>query len=107
MSIWIRSQDKKKLVKSTNVFITYDNDTYIIKSFIEKYNYFDLGQYSTEAKALKVLDEIQKMITGKMKSYYSTSGVGKQLVKNEYYENTSNMVYQMPQDEEVKDNEKD
>ena len=61
--MWIRSQDKKKLVESTNVFITFDNGTYIIKSFIEKYNYFDLGSYSTEEKALSVLDKLERFAT--------------------------------------------
>ena len=60
--MWVRSQDKTILVKSTNLLMIYDNGTYIIKSFIEKYNYFDLGEYSTEEKALKVLDMIQDFI---------------------------------------------
>ena len=94
---WIRSQNKKILMEIRQVEISKYNN--IIIGFN---NHFEtLGSYSTEEKALKVLDMIQEAINGKKKTYYSSSGVGKQLVKNEYYDNTSNMVYQMPNDEEV------
>lgn len=83
--MWIKSQDKKKLVESTNIFITYDNGTYIIKSFIEKYNYFDLGEYSTEEKAIKVLDKIQDYINRNLLNIY----------------NHKFGIFQMPQEDEV------
>ena len=106
--MWIRTQDKRCLIYCNNFSIEgYDNCSFDIET-IETMRgvYTPLGSYSSEVKALKVLDEIQEMIIGKKKSYYTTSGYGKQLVKNEYYENTSNMVYQMPQDDEVDNNDK-
>lgn len=94
--MWIRSQNKKQLYKSFG-FEIVNGDVYcLFGTTVSK-----IGSYSTKEKALKVLDMIQETINGKKKSYYTTSGYGKALVKNEYYENTSNIVFQMPADEEV------
>ena len=60
--------------------------------FIEKYNYFDLGEYTTEEKTLKVLDKIQSAIIKNETIYaheFSGSGV------RDYD------IFQMPQDDEV------
>ena len=105
--MWIRSQDKRCLIDCNNFSIeSYDNCDFDINTTeAVTGTYTTLGSYSSEVKAIKVLDEIQEMIIGKKKSYYTTSGYVKQLVKNEYYENTSNMVYQMPQDSEVEAND--
>lgn len=72
--MWIRSQDKKTLMECTKIEL----DT---KNFIVGFNgcYKDLGVYSTEEKALKVLDKITETI-------------------NMGY---ADIVYQMPQDSEV------
>lgn len=72
MSLWIRSQDKEMLMNCNAVGIGLEDDKSIYS------NGYVLGTYSTKEKALKVLDEIQEFIV--------------------YYENISNMVYQMPQD---------
>lgn len=50
--MWIRSQDKKILTEIHNLDIDDINQIWAGCSFI--------GEYSTEEKALKVLDEIQK-----------------------------------------------
>ena len=75
MELWIRSQDKKRLIKPTELFITIGKQLYN-----EEHNYIimneyetTLGTYSTERQALDVLDEIQKVIY-------------------------QNIVYQMPED---------
>lgn len=68
--MWIRSQDRKKLTEIHDVTIYHDKQIWAGCSFI--------GEYSTEEKALKVLDEIQKQI-----------------------EYPYNEVFQMPQDEDV------
>lgn len=99
--MWIRSQDKMLLINCNNFSIEgYDNCLDIETIEAVTGTHTTLGTYSTKEKALKVLDEIQEMIIGKRKSYYTTSGYGKTLVKNEYYEDTSNMVFQMPTDED-------
>lgn len=68
--MWIRSQNKKKLKEIHDVDIYHDNQIWGGCSF--------LGQYSSEEKALKVLDWIQNQIE---------------------YKNVE--VHQMPQDDEV------
>lgn len=68
--MWIRSQDRKKLTEIHDVTIYRDKQIWAGCSFI--------GEYSTEEKALKVLDYIEDSL--------------------EYPHNT---VFQMPQDDEV------
>ena len=63
MELWIRSQDKKKLVNAKSfeldnyqngIFCNDDNDYYICA-----------GKYKSKERALEVLDEIQKQLIGK------------------------------------------
>ena len=55
--IWIRSQDKKRLVFATNVFIDdYGNFTLV------KADSRIIGEYPTKERALQVLDEIEQFI---------------------------------------------
>lgn len=83
MGIWIRSQDKCKMGKCAEFYI---NDSYDGDYDIEGYSIDDtpiiLGTYSTEEKAIKVLDMIQKHI-----------------------ETHSNNVFQMPRDIIIDDDE--
>lgn len=57
MGIWIRSQDKRRLI-NTQVVGLCNGDTEIWDFEFS----LKLGEYSTEAKALKVLDDIQDCI---------------------------------------------
>lgn len=68
--MWIRSQDRKKLTKIHDVTIYHDKQIWAGCSFI--------GEYSTEEKALLVLDMIEKV------SMYQ-----------------GNTLFQMPADDEV------
>ena len=77
--MWIRSQDRKALLNVNQVLISPSVDGsihYINDSLGEESNV--LGVYSTEEKALRVLDWIQNQIE---------------------YKNVE--VHQMPQDEDV------
>ena len=58
MDLWIRSQDKKKLIKVDEIKIetVKDGNTFIYSHAT------DLGTYETKERALEVLDEIQKYI---------------------------------------------
>lgn len=79
--MWIRSQNKKILSKVNEVLIcTMDDNKYFIEGFWNRGS-DTLGIYSTEEKALKVLDQIQYNM--------------------EPFEHEPTMVFQMPQDEEV------
>ena len=56
--IWIRSQDKNRLIFATNVYISdYGNFTLV------KADSRIIGEYPTKERALQVLDEIQGYIT--------------------------------------------
>ncbi len=93
--MWIRSQDKRMLINCKCFeIISGIQDNYIIeedtgKGILNPH----LGMYSTYNKALKVLDEIQKLTFGT----YIDTGVEMKWVDNQWY--------QMPQDDEVKENE--
>lgn len=71
--MWIRSQDRKILTEIHNLDIDDINQIWDCSSL--------LGKYSTEEKALKVLDQIQDNM--------------------ESFEHEPTMVFQMPGDEEV------
>lgn len=94
--MWIRSQDKTKLMNCE--YFTVDNANVVIGMVSD--NYKSLGTYSTEEKALKVLDMIQKLIKGKKETYYDFIE-DKKIVNNYFYPNKEQMVFQMPQENEV------
>ena len=71
--MWIRSQDRKILTEIHNLDIDDINQIWDGSAL--------LGKYSSEEKALKVLDQIQYNL--------------------EPFEHEPTMVFQMPQDEEV------
>lgn len=71
--MWIRSQDRKILTEIHNLDIDDINQIWDGSSL--------LGKYSTEEKALKVLDQIQYNM--------------------ELFEHELTMVFQMPADDEV------
>ena len=65
MELWIRSQDKKCLIKAN--IIEYENYAgAILKGATDiDSDYHTLGKYKTKERALEVLDEIQDIITAK------------------------------------------
>jgi len=75
MGIWIRSQDKCKLIKCTRFGIDYYSDGICDVIGAESDDVFELGKYKGEEKAVLVLDMIQ-----------------------EHIETRSNNVFKMPQD---------
>lgn len=79
--MWIRNQNKKILSKVNEVLIcTMDDNKYFIEGFWNRGS-DTLGIYSSEEKALKVLDQIQYNM--------------------EPFEHEPTMVFQMPADEDV------
>lgn len=76
--MWIRSQNQRMLSKVNEVLIcTMDDNKHFIEGFWDKGS-DTLGIYSSECKALMVLDKIES-----------------------YLEYSHNIVFQMPQDDEV------
>ena len=87
--MWIRSQDKMALVEIHDLDIDGANQIWEGCSLI--------GKYSSEEKALKVLDEIQ----GRIECPYP-SKIMPAFGTNCYHLIEKNKFYQMPADEEVK-----
>lgn len=83
--MWIRSQKKYILANANSFRIRKDSIDdwvyYAINGHYDRYEQ-ELGIYSTKEKALKVLDQIQYNM--------------------EPFEHEPTMVFQMPQDEDVK-----
>lgn len=85
MGIWIRSQDEKTLTNTGEIYIGRSSKSWDIRTG----RGFNLGHYSTEEKALKVLD----MICEKIKiTEFNVEPIF----------NVVNQIFQMPQDNEVK-----
>lgn len=93
--MWIRSQSKDALVNINFMRIINDGDFCLICGATTDGCDYELGIYSSEEKALKVLDEIQDAIedTG----YYRIDNIG----HGTYALGKGVQVYQMPQDEDV------
>jgi hypothetical protein len=85
--MWIRSQNRKILTEIHDVEIDSVNQIWGSGSFV--------GEYSTEEKALKVLDEIQAIVESKQFCVVDNVDFGNYVLHNGV------QVYQMPQDWEV------
>lgn len=85
--MWIRSQDRKILTEIHNLDIDDINQIWDCSSLI--------GKYSSEEKALKVLDEIQNAVENT--NYYNIDN----FCLGTYALKRGPQVYQMPQDDEV------
>lgn len=87
----IRSQDKRTLVvlsNAVNIMVQPDNQIVALYSF--EHDCDALGDYSTESKAIKVLDMIQENYMN-LDSLYHGFGLTDDCTS----------VFQMPQDSEV------
>lgn len=92
--MWIRNQRKNALVNINFLRVINDGNYCLICGATTDGYDCELGIYSSEEKALKVLDEIQDAIedTG----YYRIDNIG----HGTYTFVKGVQVYQMPQDEE-------
>lgn len=73
MKLWIRSQDRRILIKPDRI----DIDDNLIVVWQNNYNCDEiyLGTYATKERALEVLDEIQSILgTNKLFELYSNIG---------------------------------
>lgn len=90
--MWIRSQDLYTLIKCERLSIRKRSSR---SHCVIGNECVVLGAYSTEEKALKVLDEIQDAIEDT--DYYRIDNIG----HGTYALGKGVQVYQMPQDEDV------
>lgn len=58
MNLWIRSQDKRILIKVYNVFLNANYDNKRISTYDRDDN-TELGTYKTKERAIEILNEIQ------------------------------------------------
>lgn len=104
MELWIRSQDKIKLVKVNYVYIMESNNHFTIYGETIDSSPI-IGTYKIKERALEVLDEIQKLLQPQM----VLSKVGKPIAEtcdgtvyvnpNEYeIKELSTYVYEMPKE---------
>ena len=105
MELWIRSQDKEKLVL-TKGFETqhtnYDGGCQIFA--VWENNYQMVGKYKTKKRALEVLDEIQKLLMPQviLKSIDTSVEIANlNYIVNPTYETIQQLntyVYEMPKE---------
>ena len=87
MELWIRSQDKMKLVSNCNLYISNEiRNEYVIEDLNNKY--LKLGTYKTKERVLEILDEIEKYIEKQGQIEIDLQNGGK------YY----GKVYEMPKE---------
>lgn len=58
MDLWVRSQDRKELIKINHLVLMGEE----IRGVIDNGHYIMLGIYKTKERALEVLDEIEKFV---------------------------------------------
>ncbi len=61
MNLWVRSQDKKHLMKCEAIMYEETGTGYGLRAFTKNYD-FNIATYKTKERALEVLDEIQNII---------------------------------------------
>ena len=93
MGIWIRSQDRRTLIKSEDIQISGTSLITMIK-----YSVIELGTYSSIEKTLKVLDMMENFI----------NNLEKYVIESDNYSDVhslrkvvTNSIFQMPLDNEV------
>ena len=103
MELWVRSQDKTTLIRSYEIYISEQQNTYLIRA---KRTSHILGTYSTIERAIEVLDEIQNLLQPTIEykpivqEEYNPSYTYKHFVKvddNIEIKELSTFVYQMPE----------
>ena len=93
--MWIRSQTKSALVNINFMRVINDGNFCLICGATTDGCDYELGVYSTEEKALRVLDEIQAIVESKQFCVVDNVGIGNYVLHNGV------QVYQMPADDEV------
>ncbi len=104
MELWIRSQDKEKLIKCNDIAIATDTEDgktirgYKIVGYFDKQTeYEELGFYTLHSRALEVLDEIQYKIQCMNDDFYYKEGYATDTKEYDGYKKQhKDTVYQMP-----------
>lgn len=93
--MWIRSQDRNNLINASDLHINEERKGFYIRSRIDV-----LGTYSTEEKALKVMDMIHSQLIFYTEKYTKVSPV---LVDDQFepFWKKHEVVFDMPDDKDV------
>ncbi len=62
MELWIRSQERKHLIKCEAIIYEETGTGYGLRAFTKNYG-FNIARYKTKKRVLEVLDEIQQYIS--------------------------------------------
>lgn len=92
MELWIRSQDKRQLLKVNDGLYIANGFTDTDDTFIGIKNVGHVGRYAEEERALEVLNEIQTKLDGSGKLPSNITDVSKQVFIPPF------MVYEMPKE---------
>ena len=105
MNLWIRSQDKRRLLKIDNFLQNFKD----VITFTKEEGLIVLGTYQSEKRALEVLDEIQNILMPQVKVIYNkteevklqdfTSNIIAQpVIEDIQIQQASSYVYEMPKE---------
>lgn len=97
--MWIRSQEKTRLIKPD--YIRVDETNILATTYSDGF-YVTIGSYSSQEKALKVLDMIQTKLMSKRTEKRHYFEENKYITFN-YFDSDENLVFQMPLDSEVEE----
>ena len=97
--MWIRNQSKKVLTNGTISYIVSENKIFLRNENNSNDNsgYFRLAEYSTEEKALKVLDKMERFATDLERCIIEHDMFNDHTTRKV----VDNVVFQMPQDSEM------
>ena len=98
MELWVRSQDKKRLISVTNLYIpiSRNGEDFSIYTFDTD---VELGIYKTEERALEVLDEIEDEMRRSKKLYDECNGYTDYFEpETGLYKNDNLLIFQMPKE---------
>lgn len=92
MDLWVRSQNKYRLLKVESLQIIYNQEDNELPYYINS-SYELLGSYKSKERALEVLDDIQKFITNSVFAK-KVNGLGEEidLIPNPI------LIYNMPRE---------
>ena len=63
MDLWVRSQDKTRLVKVCSLEYGEYNEIHYINGYcVNEIDNYDLGTYKTKERALEILEEIEDLM---------------------------------------------
>ena len=95
MELWVRSQDKRRLVKVNSINILDNGLTF--HGYINDKDHFWLGTYKTKERALEILDDIQKFISIDVNENGINYENADLILKGKIVENLSK-IYTMPKE---------